>query len=1077
LPQRSREPALDRTKTSPPIASPSWIDRERLFARLDAARRRPIVWIGAPAGAGKTSLLASYVRARRLDAVWYRVDETDRDPGTFFAGFGAALRPARPPRRRAPPRFTPEHEAALAPFARAWFAAAYGGGLRAPLVVVLDDIHKAAGAARFDEVLGGGLARVPAGATLVVLCRGPLPAALAARRAAGEVEAVAAADLRFDAGDVAALARALGLGAGPDAERVRDLTDGWAAGVALCLESARAGGVGDVEGAVREDIFAYFATEVFRRLPDDTRRFLCETALLPAVTPATAARLTGLEDAERRLAALAREHCFTRRHEAPDRPPVYVYHDLFRSFLLERGSRAIARPARDDAGRRAARILLEEGRFADAVALLARAGAFDDLAAALREGAPALLARGMLATLEAGLDLLPPGVEDADGWLTFWRGQGRLSQDPAAAADLFRRSAERHRETGDQAGALLSSAALGHAIVLDARDLAKIDAWAAGTERALAAAPPGLPPAVEHAVAGALYVGLTLRDPGHAAIPDLRRRVLDRAGDADPGLASAESAAILVHDLFHRGDLRDAEVALARLAALTAGPDPRPIAHLTAGLARAMHAFWRGDLAEARATVEAELRFSARAGLPLLDGLLLASAAQCRIVSRDPSSAEPLVERMGAAIRPGTFHEALHHLMAGWLARALGRPVEARRRQELYAGVLRASGMRLHEPLALFVEGLARHDLGETEEGRRLIAEGRTIAARLGEPFYEFVGGVHAAEVALSSGRGDEALAALRESLPIGRARGFLNAWWSRRDGLSRLAALALDHGVEPAYVRELVARHGLAPPASTYVGEAWPWRLRVRALGGFAVERDGAPLPADGAGKRGQGRPLDLLRALVAEGEADVPEERLREALWPDAPDEAAHRAFATTLHRLRRRLGDPDLLVLAGGRLSLDGACVWTDARAFEDAARAAAAAAAAACDGGEVSALRPHVERVLGLYRGPLLGDREVSVLALPRRARLEGAFRRAVVALAGALTRAGDLDGAADLCERASLADPLGEPIHERLMAALLARGRRAAALAAYERCRAALQAEVGAPPGPAIEALRATAARG
>ena len=84
-------------------------------------------------------------------------------------------------------------------------------------------------------------------------------------------------------------------------------------------------------------------------------------------------------------------------------------------------------------------------------------------------------------------------------------------------------------------------------------------------------------------------------------------------------------------------------------------------------------------------------------------------------------------------------------------------------------------------------------------------------------------------------------------------------------------------------------------------------------------------------AGKA-QRRPLDLLRMLIAYGGREVTEERITEALWPRIDGDSAHRSFTTTLHRLRKLLGEDLAVHFSEGKLSLDGRYVWVDTWAFE-------------------------------------------------------------------------------------------------------------------------------------------------
>ena len=127
----------------------------------------------------------------------------------------------------------------------------------------------------------------------------------------------------------------------------------------------------------------------------------------------------------------------------------------------------------------------------------------------------------------------------------------------------------------------------------------------------------------------------------------------------------------------------------------------------------------------------------------------------------------------------------------------------------------------------------------------------------------------------------------------------------NRPDLAARLADFALREGIETDYVRMLITRNALAAPPGA--SEAWPFRLRIRALGGFELDRDGQPMRFAG---KAQQRPLDLLKFVVALGGEDVESSAVTSALWPDADGAAAKTSFDTALFRLRKLLDVDDAL-----------------------------------------------------------------------------------------------------------------------------------------------------------------------
>jgi DNA-binding SARP family transcriptional activator len=277
---------------------------------------------------------------------------------------------------------------------------------------------------------------------------------------------------------------------------------------------------------------------------------------------------------------------------------------------------------------------------------------------------------------------------------------------------------------------------------------------------------------------------------------------------------------------------------------------------------------------------------------------------------------------------------------------------------------------------------------------------------------------------------------------------------------------IALDLGVETAYVRKVIAMRPLACPDRGIAG--WPSLLRVCALGGFAIERDGEPFKF---GRKAPKRLLDVLRAVVALGGVRVDAGRVASLLWPDADE--GRSALKTMLHRARSLLGNEWLLVREG-QISFDAQAVWLDTWAFEHVSGRIeslllAGPASERTDDGELERRRL---QLFALYRGNLFGESDVPAWALQTRDRLRARFVRAIDLLGQRLQRRGRHDDAIALYRAALEQDNLAEELYQRLMECHLSRGEDAQALNAYRRCRELLSIVLGLKPSARTDALAA-----
>jgi DNA-binding SARP family transcriptional activator len=201
------------------------------------------------------------------------------------------------------------------------------------------------------------------------------------------------------------------------------------------------------------------------------------------------------------------------------------------------------------------------------------------------------------------------------------------------------------------------------------------------------------------------------------------------------------------------------------------------------------------------------------------------------------------------------------------------------------------------------------------------------------------------------------------------------------------MLAEALRRGIRSDSVRSMVQRFRYASPDPLL--ENWPWPVKIRTLGAFAVEVDGQPLRY---GRKTPKRLLSLLQCLIAMGGRDVAEHKLADALWPAADGDEAYRRLTLNLHRLRQLLGDSDSIRLSGGKASLNPERVWVDALCLTGARER--------LSGGALH------EAAASLYRGEFLEDEAEEAWILSARQYYRSLHAQALRELAGNTSVASD-----------------------------------------------------------------------
>jgi LuxR family maltose regulon positive regulatory protein len=236
MPRRLASEVLLATKFSVPREPRAAVARPRLLDRLDAGVQGPLTLVAAPAGAGKSALLSSWIAGDRAPGpvAWLSLDTGDADRRRFWRAVLRALAQATGDDAVAALAVSPRE-----PMTTDLVLPALVDALATreqPVVLVLDDFH---------EVIDGvheDLERVarfpPPALRLVVIARADPPIGLGRLRLDGSMTEIRAADLAFTLDEARALFDALGIAlAAEDLAMLWRRTEGWAAALRLAAVS------------------------------------------------------------------------------------------------------------------------------------------------------------------------------------------------------------------------------------------------------------------------------------------------------------------------------------------------------------------------------------------------------------------------------------------------------------------------------------------------------------------------------------------------------------------------------------------------------------------------------------------------------------------------------------------------------------------------------------------------------------------------------------------------------------------------------------------------------------------------
>ena len=391
--------------------------RTQLFSQLTQARNKSAIWISAPAGAGKTMLVASYLQSEKVPCLWYQLDSGDSDASSFFYYLGLAVKKVASKWRKAMPLLTPEYHLDPTVFARNYFRELYSR-LDSPFTLVLDNYQELPDNALLHELLKVGIEEIPTGINIIVMSRSFPPAVMSRLITHELIKEFSWNDLKLsllDSQEIIRLRTADDSLSLADMEVIHKNSYGWMAGLILLLEQHRNGNllidnltvVDDLalENESYDRLFEYFSSEVFSQTDSKTQVFLLKTAWLKKITVHSAKKISEIASSKRILSELVRRQFFITKRGMIK--PVFDYHPLFQNYLRAKACEQFDDETLKQLQHCSAALLLEMGQLEEAVSLYQTMKNWPAVIAIIEKHAAEYLKQGRYATIERWIEQLP----------------------------------------------------------------------------------------------------------------------------------------------------------------------------------------------------------------------------------------------------------------------------------------------------------------------------------------------------------------------------------------------------------------------------------------------------------------------------------------------------------------------------------------------------------------------------------------------------------------------------------------------------------------------------------------------
>jgi two-component SAPR family response regulator len=686
--------------------------------------------------------------------------------------------------------------------------------------------------------------------------------------------------------------------------------------------------------------------------------------------------------------------------------------------------------------------------------------------------APLMISQGRGHTVADWIGHLPESVCEQNPFLDYWLGISLMPYDPRESLSHLEKAFNLFKEKKDPAGIFLSFSGVVIAIVHGADTFKQFDRWISILYKLRTEYKDFPSEEIEARVTMSMLWAFCLRQPQHPDYEAWSERALSLIRTIKDNTTKLQTLLALALYRLRSGELSKAAILINFFREAAQSPDITPVALITLKVLQSFYCWLASDFEECYKAATDGLDLASSKGIHFMDCFIAGHGAAGALSVGDLETVERFHGKMTSCLdRPMAWAKTLYYLLGTWKALLQKDLEQALLHAEVGARVSLEAGSPQTSAIDHLGLALVMHELKREKEASAHIREVHKISRLTNVYQHQFRCLLAEAQFALEREDKDSARGFLKKAMALGKEQGYTNTFFWVPSVMAGLCVEALEAGIEVDYVRNLVRKRCLIPDTPPLDCENWPWPMKIYTFGRFTLVENDKPLRG-----KAQKKPLDMLKAVIALGGREVSEQKLTDALWPDARGDTGRMLFKTTLYRLRQLVENSKALVVCEGRLTVDNKQCWVDAWAFERVLGDAERMWERSRERGRVRAVDRSqeavgmTEKAVALYRGHFLEADRNEPWTISLREHLRMRYVRAVSRLGYHWEEEKKFERAVDCYQSALRVDDLTEEFYQHLMLCYQKLGRKAEAVKTYRRCCSVLKANFGMEPSPETTAI-------